>query len=68
LDEPEGGRPYELTDAGRDAAQRLVEERQATLARLLDGWQPEKHTELVGLLSRLADEVGHTPSAELVAR
>jgi hypothetical protein len=58
--------PYELTERGRVAAERLVAERRATLERLLEGWQPEQHPELVALMSRLADEVGQEPDEELV--
>ncbi|HTW12523.1 MAG TPA: MarR family winged helix-turn-helix transcriptional regulator, partial [Solirubrobacteraceae bacterium] len=61
-----GGPPYELTDRGRDAAERLIAERQATMNRLLAGWDPEKHAQLEALLTRLADELGHTPADELV--
>jgi EmrB/QacA subfamily drug resistance transporter len=66
-EDDEGLGPYELTERGRDAAQKLVAERQATLERLLSGWQPEQHPDLVALMSRLADEVGHEPDEELVA-
>lgn len=58
------GPGYELTDAGRAAAQRLIAEREATLARLLHGWQPEQHPDILALLSRLAEELGRTPVPE----
>ena len=58
--------PYEVTERGRDAAEKLIGERHATIARWLDGWDAEQHADLIKLLSRLADEVGHEPSEELV--
>jgi hypothetical protein len=57
-----------LTAVGRESAEKLVAERRATLSRLLDGWDPERHDELAGLLTRLADEVGVAPGRDLVAR
>jgi len=58
--------PYEVTERGRDAAEKLIGERHATIARWLDGWDADQHADLIKLLSRLADEVGHEPSEELV--
>jgi EmrB/QacA subfamily drug resistance transporter len=46
-----------LTDAGRDALERLVAARRERLAELLEGWSPESEAELAGLLSRMAREV-----------
>jgi EmrB/QacA subfamily drug resistance transporter len=60
--------PYELTERGREAAEKLVAERRATFERLLEGWQPEQHPDLVALMSRFADEVGHQPDEKLVHR
>jgi EmrB/QacA subfamily drug resistance transporter len=56
-----------VTESGSEAAEKLIAERRATLARLLDGWDPERNVELAGLLTRLADEVGSEPDRELVA-
>jgi EmrB/QacA subfamily drug resistance transporter len=63
-----GSYAYELTDVGREIEERLDTERRAGLARLLDGWEPDQHADLTTFLTRLADEVGEHPSAELVAR
>ncbi|HWE58310.1 MAG TPA: MDR family MFS transporter [Solirubrobacteraceae bacterium] len=54
-----------VTALGRETAERLIAERQATLARLLDGWEPERHSELTTLLKRLAEEIGLAPAQEL---
>ncbi|HYZ82728.1 MAG TPA: DHA2 family efflux MFS transporter permease subunit [Solirubrobacteraceae bacterium] len=51
------GRVIGVTPEGRDIAQRLVEERRASLARVASGWQPEDNAELTGLLTRLAREI-----------
>jgi DNA-binding MarR family transcriptional regulator len=59
---------YSLTEQGAEAADRLIAERRASLARLLDGWEPEQHADLAKLLTRLADEVGVSPTGELAAR
>ncbi|MGH2842761.1 MAG: DHA2 family efflux MFS transporter permease subunit [Solirubrobacteraceae bacterium] len=64
----DGSHRFEVTAAGEAAARKLIVEREATLARLLDGWQPERHADLVALLTRLADEVAVRPARELVAR
>jgi DNA-binding MarR family transcriptional regulator len=53
-----------MTPVGRETAEKLIAERRATLSRLLDGWDPERHDEVAGLLTRLAEEV--SPSRELV--
>jgi EmrB/QacA subfamily drug resistance transporter len=53
-----------VTPVGRETAEKLIAERRATLSRLLDGWDPERHDEVAGLLTRLAEEV--SPSRELV--
>jgi EmrB/QacA subfamily drug resistance transporter len=54
-----------VTERGRESAERLIAERHATLSRLLDGWEPERHEELVALLRRLAEELGAAPSRSL---
>jgi EmrB/QacA subfamily drug resistance transporter len=53
------------TPEGEDMVSRLVAERRASLARLLDGWAPEQHAELAGFLTRLAHELSREPDAEL---
>jgi EmrB/QacA subfamily drug resistance transporter len=57
-----------LTELGRATSATLEVERRHALERLLEGWEPEQHAELAGFLTRLADEVGQHPSAELVSR
>jgi EmrB/QacA subfamily drug resistance transporter len=42
--------------------ERLVAERRASLARLLEGWSPERYDELATLLTRLARELVREPS------
>ena len=51
------GRVVGLTPAGAEIAERLVEERRASLARVCAGWQPEDNEELAGLLTGLAREL-----------
>jgi EmrB/QacA subfamily drug resistance transporter len=46
-----------LSDAGRDALERLVAARRERLAELLDGWSPESEAELAALLTRLARDI-----------
>jgi len=65
-DDVSGG--VSVTEAGHDTAERLIAERRATFARLLDGWEPERHAELATMLTSLATEAGLQPSADLVAR
>ncbi len=57
----------ELTPAGRDTAQKLVAERRASLARLCEGWAPEQHPDLAGLLTRLANELAQQPPVHVGA-
>jgi len=57
-----------VTELGHETAERLIAERRATFARLLEGWEPEHHAELATMLTNLATEAGLQPSAELVAR
>ncbi len=61
--DPRHARVTGLTPAGDDMATRLVEERRASLSRLCDGWEPEQHPDLAGLLSRLARELCREPGA-----
>jgi EmrB/QacA subfamily drug resistance transporter len=51
------GEAIVLSDAGRDALERLVAARRERLAELLDGWSPESEAELAALLTRLARDV-----------
>jgi EmrB/QacA subfamily drug resistance transporter len=60
----DGARPP--TPAGEAAAEKLIAERRASLARLLDGWSPERHKDLAGLLTRLAHELSSEPADHLV--
>ena len=46
-----------LSDAGRDALERLVAARRERLAELLEGWSPESEAELAALLTRLARDI-----------
>ena len=57
---------HAVTAPGEEIVERLVNERQAMLARMCDGWEPERHAELAGLLGRLAHELAGEPSSELV--
>jgi EmrB/QacA subfamily drug resistance transporter len=65
-DDVSGG--VSVTELGHETAERLIAERRATFARLLDGWEPERHAELASMLTNLAAEAGLQPSADLVAR
>ena len=56
---------YGVTELGRDAAEKLIAERRATLTRLLDGWEPDRNADLARVLSRLADEMAADASPEL---
>jgi len=46
-----------VTDAGHQVAEKLIAERRASLERLVDGWSPNDHPDLAGLLTRLAREL-----------
>jgi EmrB/QacA subfamily drug resistance transporter len=46
-----------LTAAGSDVLERLVAARRERLATLLDGWSPERESELAALLTRMARDV-----------
>jgi hypothetical protein len=56
--EPDHG---SVTVLGHETAERLIAARRDTLARLLDGWEPEQHIEVATLLTRLADELKLVP-------
>ncbi len=47
---------------GDEIAQRLIDERRASLARLCEGWSPEQHPDLAGLLTRMARELAGDPA------
>jgi EmrB/QacA subfamily drug resistance transporter len=51
-----------VTPSGEAAAEKLIAERRASLARLCEGWAPEQHADLAGLLTRLARELVREPS------
>lgn len=53
-----------VTPEGHAIAERLMTERRASMARLLDGWSTD-HPDLAGLLTRLAREVGREPPDEV---
>ncbi len=57
-----------LTPDGLETVAKLIAERRASLARLLDGWSPEQYADLADLLSRLAHELAAEPSAELAVK
>ena len=52
-----------VTAAGEDTAERLIEERRASLQRLCEGWVPEDNPELAGLLRTLARDLAREPRA-----
>jgi hypothetical protein len=66
LSDANGGR--KVTSAGEDTAERLVEERRATLARLCEHWDPDLHPELSGVVHRLARDLAAEPARELVGQ
>ena len=53
------------TEEGQQMVERLVAERRASLSRLLEGWAPEQQPELVGFLTRLANELVRNPAPEV---
>jgi EmrB/QacA subfamily drug resistance transporter len=53
--------------AGEEAVARLIAERRASLATLLDGWSPDEHPEVASLLTRLARELAAEPPARVGA-
>jgi EmrB/QacA subfamily drug resistance transporter len=56
---------HRVPPEGEEIAERLVAERRASLARMCEGWSPEKEVDLAGLLTRLARELASEPSREL---
>ena len=57
-----------VTPAGEDVAERLVEERRATVARLCQHWDPDLHPELAEVIHRLARDLAAEPARELVGQ
>lgn len=58
-----------ITPSGRDAAERLFDTRCEGLARHLDGWSPEDHPELTGVLRRLAEaSLGDDADGDVLGR
>ena len=51
-----------LSDDAEQLVERLVAERRASLARLLDGWSPDRYDDLAALLTRLAHELVREPT------
>jgi hypothetical protein len=51
-----------VTVLGHETAERLIAARRDTLARLLEGWEPEQHAEVTMLLTRLAEELQLAPA------
>ncbi|MDO8210576.1 MDR family MFS transporter [Conexibacter sp. CPCC 206217] len=56
-----GASPLVLTQAGHAVYARLMAARRERLEELLEGWSPEQHDELAGLLTKLADDLAHDP-------
>jgi EmrB/QacA subfamily drug resistance transporter len=50
-----------LSAEGEEIVSRLAAARRATLERLCDGWSPERHEELTGLITRMAKELAREP-------
>ena len=46
-----------LTDAGRDAIERLTAARRASMTELLEGWDPDAHPEILDMVRNLAREL-----------
>jgi hypothetical protein len=49
------------TPEGDEMVEKLIAERRASLARLLEGWSPDRYAELSTLLTRLAHELVREP-------
>jgi hypothetical protein len=52
-----------LSAGAEQIVERLVAERRAGLARLLERWPPDQYDALAALLTRLAHELVHDPPA-----
>jgi EmrB/QacA subfamily drug resistance transporter len=57
VDRPADGLAVTVTEAGHDAAERLIEARREALAEFLRGWSLEDNPELVGLVQTLAEQL-----------
>lgn len=53
----DGNTVINLTPSGQDAIDRLSQARQQGLSRLLEGWDPDQHADILELLSRLARDI-----------
>jgi EmrB/QacA subfamily drug resistance transporter len=56
---------HTVSAEGATIAERLIEERRASLARLCEHWSPEDHDELGALLAALAREMAREPTEEM---
>ncbi|HWF55783.1 MAG TPA: MDR family MFS transporter [Solirubrobacteraceae bacterium] len=65
---PSSGDGHPLTAEGHEIAERLREERRASVERLCEGWSPDQHADLAKLITRLAHELGHEPADELAGQ
>ncbi|MFZ0043627.1 MAG: MDR family MFS transporter [Solirubrobacteraceae bacterium] len=54
-----------VTPEGEQTAQRLIDERRASIARLCPEWSPDENADLQGLVHRLAAEALNHPSSEV---
>jgi hypothetical protein len=54
-----------VSTEGATIAERLIEERRASLARLCEDWSPDQHDELGALLTNLARELAGEPTEEM---
>jgi EmrB/QacA subfamily drug resistance transporter len=54
-----------VSTEGATIAERLIEERRASLARLCEDWSPDQHDELGALLAHLARELAGEPTEEM---
>jgi EmrB/QacA subfamily drug resistance transporter len=50
-----------LTEAGRDAASRLIDARCAAVQELLAGWQPDQHPDVLAMIDRFARSLSANP-------
>jgi hypothetical protein len=64
----DGAGAHTPTPQGEEIVEKLVAERRASLSRLCDGWSPEQHPDLAGLLTRLARELVSEPASGVGAR
>jgi EmrB/QacA subfamily drug resistance transporter len=57
----ENGPARRLTPPGRSTVARLIDARRESLAKLCEGWPPDRHADLAGFLTRLATELAREP-------